>query len=200
MDLSEDEEEVEEHRLKQLNRKSETLKHNLSNDEERKNEMDVRRSAEYSSGKSYTAQLPRPSLVSGSITSRSNFITPSGNKNLHDFINRGTADSSKNAYATSGENAQSATKPPTFRNSHHNPRPCMVERYKVNQPNKSLERNNSFDGAMFRHSRNKTGLASTQSLKNMSKFMEHNSFRDNDDSELFHAQQSVLQCLDNLKK
>ena len=180
--------------ISNIERKSDTLQHNLHNDEKRMNEFGIRRSHEVIQNNSYTAQIPRPSFIGGSNTTRSNFVSPRESKNIHEYANRGSTESTKNPYNYNTiDHSQSFTKPPKSRKEqkHDSRVRCMQERYKINRPNKSLERNNSFDCPDIRQSRNKAGLASTQSLKNLSKFIENTSFRDQDDIELSKAQESI---------
>ena len=135
--------------ISNIERRSDTLQHNLQNDEKRMNEFGIRRSHEVNQNNSYTAQLPRPSHIGGSNTTRSNFVSPRESKNMHEYVNRGSTESTKNPYNYNTiDHNQSFTKPPKSRKEQKydsSRARCMQECYKINRPNKSLEKNNSFD-------------------------------------------------------
>lgn len=171
------------------------------------NEFAIRRSTEIPN---YTAQLPRSTNFSGGNTARSGYISPKTSRNCKHSAQIGSTECTKTPYILGEENVQSTAKPPKFKRElksvraplesvHMKSRNYLQERNEVIQPNKSLERRNSFDHFNIHNSRNKKGLHATQSVRNLSKVIEPHSFRD-DESEISKAQQNVNKLFESLKR
>lgn len=174
-----------------------------SRNEKNSNEFGIRNTNDLTN---YTAQLPRATHISGSNTARESFVSPKFSRNAHQGINRGSTESTKTPYLLNSENVQSIAKPPKFKRDantirspidsvHLKSREYLQERSRINQPNKSLERRNSFDHFNINHTRNNTGLGSTQSVQNFSKFIEPHSLDDSDDKKLTKAQENMNNLL-----
>ena len=159
----------------------------LENQHRQINEFGLRKSTEIVQSNVFTAQIPRPS-ISGGANSKSGYTSPRFTKNTQELLHHVSTESTKDHYLYSSENVQSTAKPPKFKRDivrapiesvHLKSQNYLQEKIKINEPKKSLERRNSFENLQLFHSRNKAGLASTQSLKNLSQFIGNQSFREN---------------------
>lgn len=157
-----------------------------------------------------TAQLPRATQYSGNNTERQEFVSPKVNRNSDNQNHRGSTEVTKKPYLLASENIQSSAKPPKFKRDLHSVSSIMMsthmksQRYLqdqgiANQPNKSLERRGSLERLDTKHkaSRNHSKMASTQSLSNLTKFIDHNGFKDN--RNLDNAQEKINELFTSLE-